>query len=209
MKPAHDGLPAPNPHRGARFRRQCPAAPGSPSQRGAALVAVMLLLVITMLMAVSSVRTANLEERMAGHTRDRQVAFQMAEAALRDAEQVIADDTDGPFRPLRPGQFTAECTGGLCRSAPGAPLWTALSDTDWASTKTWAYGAATGATALAGASGPRYAIEYQGTAQPIEPGKPCIALFLLTARARGASETTDVVLQSVYRHRVGECYAAI
>jgi Tfp pilus assembly protein PilX len=87
-----------------------------------------------------------------------------------------------------------------------------FSDTDWtsASTKTWLYGAATGATALAGASElPRFAIEYQGTMQPIEPGKPCIALFLLTARARGASAATDVVLQSVYRHRVGECYAAV
>ncbi len=178
-------------------------------QRGAALVAVMLLLVITMLMAVSSVRTANLEERMAGHTRDRQVAFQMAEAALRDAEQVIASDTDGPFNPLRPGQFLDTCAGGLCRSAPGVPLWTGFTDSDWASTKTWLYGAATGATALAGASGPRYAIEFQGTAQPIEPGKPCVALYLLTARARGANATTDVVLQSVYRHRVGECYAAI
>ena len=180
------------------------------SQRGAALVAVMLLLVITMLMAVSSVRTANLEERMAGHTRDRQVAFQMAEAALRDAEQVIATDTDGPFRPLRPGLFTANCKAGLCRSAPSAPLWTGFTDSDWAGTKTWLYGAATGCHGASRApSGPRFAIEYQGTAQPIEPGKPCVALFLLTARARGASAATDVVLQSVYRHRVGECYAAI
>ncbi|MDZ7592667.1 MAG: PilX N-terminal domain-containing pilus assembly protein [Rubrivivax sp.] len=188
---------------------RCGGASGA-KQRGSALIVVMLLLVITMLMAVSSVRTANLEERMASNTRERQVAFQLAEAALRDAEQVIADDADGPFRPLRPGMFSADCLNGLCRSAPGAPLWTDFSDSDWASGKTWAYGAATGATALAGAAaGPRYVIEFQGTAQPIEPGKPCVALYLLTARARGASAATDVVLQSVYRHRVGECYAAI
>ena len=183
---------------------------GPQAQRGAALVAVMLLLLVSMLVALASLRTANLEERMAGHTRDRQVAFQLAEAALRDAEQTIAADADGPFKPLRPVLFTAACTGGLCSSAPDAPLWAGFTDADWAGTKTWAYGAATGAPAIpGGAVAPRFVIEYQGTLQPIEPGKPCIALFLITARARGASNATDVVLQSVYRHRVGECYAAI
>jgi type IV pilus assembly protein PilX len=183
--------------------------PGKPSQRGIALVTVMLLLVVTMLMAVASVRTANLEERMAGNTRERQVAFQIAEAALRDAEQVIASNAGGSFYPLRPGQFTAACTAGLCRSVPGSPLWTGFSDTDWASAKTWAYGTATGATALAGAAAPRYVIEFQGTAQPIEPGRPCVALYLVTARARGATAATEVILQSVYRNRTGECYAAV
>jgi type IV pilus assembly protein PilX len=179
-------------------------------QRGGALVAVLLLLVVTMIMALGSLRTANLEERMAGNTRERQVAFQLAEAALRDAEQTIASDTDGPFVPLRPNQFTAACTAGLCRSAPDTALWTSFTTADWAGAKTWNYGAATGAALPAGAAAaPRFAIEYQGTLQPIEPGKPCVALFLLTARAVGANVATDVVLQSVYRHRVGECYAAI
>ncbi len=180
-------------------------------QQGLALVAVMLLLMVAMLMAVAALRTVNLEERMAGHARDRQVAFQMAEAALRDGEQVIAGDTDGPFMPLRPGQFTSACSNGLCRSTPGgAAAWTTFTEADWAGTKTWAYGATTGAAALAGAvAAPRLAIEYQGTAQPIEPGRPCVALFLITARARGATAAAEVILQSVYRHRSGECYAAV
>lgn len=179
-------------------------------QRGVTLVAVLLLLLLTMLMAVAAVRTAGLEERMAGNARDQQVAFQVAEAALRDAELTISTDTDGPFRPLRPYMFDPLCTNGLCRSAPGAPLWAAFSDADWASTKAWAYGSGTGTAAIASlATQPRFVIEYQGTTQPIEPGKPCVALFLLTARARGSGAATDVVLQSVYRHRAGECYAAI
>jgi type IV pilus assembly protein PilX len=178
-------------------------------QRGSALIVVLLLLLVTMLMAVASLRTANVEERMAGNQRDRQVAFQAAEAALRDGEQTIATGA-APFKPLRPGQFTAACPSGLCRSAPGAPLWTAFSSSDWTSSKTFAYGSATSATALAGVTAtPRFVIEYQGTLQPIEPGKPCVAMFLVTARATGASAASEVILQSVYRHRVGECYAAI
>ncbi len=180
-------------------------------QLGLALVAVMLLMTVAMLMAVAALRTVNLEERMAGHARDRQVAFQMAEAALRDGEQMIAGDTDGPFMPLRPGLFDPACSNGFCRSTPsGTPAWTTFTDSDWAGAKAWAYGAATGAAALAGAvSAPRLAIEYQGTAQPVEPGRPCVALFLITARARGATAASEVILQSVYRHRSGECYAAI
>lgn len=181
-----------------------------PNQRGLALVAVMLLLMVAMLMAVASLRTVNLDERIAGQVRDRQVAFQMAEAALRDGEQTIAVDADGPFTPLRPGQFTAACVTGLCSSVPGTPVWAGFTETQWASTVTWAYGAATGASALAGAAvAPRFVVEYQGTAQPIEPGRPCVALFLITARARGATAATEVILQSVYRHRTGECYAAV
>lgn len=180
------------------------------AQRGVVLVAVLLLLVITMLMAVASIRSAGLEERMAGHSRDRQVAFQAAEAALRDGEQMIAGNTTGPFLPLRPSRFTPTCTTGLCSSAPGAPLWSSFSDTDWMGTKAWAYGTASGVAAPVGlAQAPRYVVEYQGTVQPIEPGKPCVAVFLITARARGGSAATDVILQSLYRHRAGECYAAV
>jgi type IV pilus assembly protein PilX len=167
-------------------------------------------LMVAMLMAVASLRTVSLEERVAGQVRDRQVAFQMAEAALRDAEQTIAGDADGPFAPLRPGQFTAACTTGLCRSVPGASLWAGFTEAQWAGTQAWAYGAATGSAALSGAaSAPRFVIEFQGTSQPIEPGRPCVALFLVTARARGATAATEVILQSVYRHRTGECYAAV
>lgn len=191
--------------------RSCSGSAGQrQAQRGATLVVVLLLLLVTMIVALGALRTANLEERMAGNTRERQVAFQLAEAALRDAEQTIRIDADGPFVPLRPGLFSADCTAGLCRSAPDAPLWASFTETDWTSTKAWAYGASTGAVApTGGATPPRFAIEYQGTLQPIEPGKPCIALFLLTARARGANVATDVVLQAVYRHRVGECYDAV
>lgn len=194
-------------------RDTCGPAHGQRSQRdqrGATLIVVMLLLLVTMLMAVAGLRTANLEERMAGNTRDRQIAFQAAEAALRDAEQLIAGNTSGPFSPLRPSSFDATCPTGLCRSSLLTPLWSGFSDSEWTSSKTWAYGAATGASALPDlASQPRFVIEYQGTLQPIEPGKPCVALFLVTARAAGSGAGSTAILQSVYRHRAGECYAAV
>ena len=179
-------------------------------QRGSALVVVLLLLLVTMLMATASLRLANAEERMAANQRDRQLAFQVAEAALRDAELTISAATAEPFRPLRPTLFTAACTNGLCRSAPDAPVWTSFSAADWSSAKTWAYGSATGTPVPAGVqAAPRFAIEYQGTLQPVEPGKPCVAIFLITARATGATAASEVILQTVYRHRAGDCYAGV
>jgi type IV pilus assembly protein PilX len=177
---------------------------------GAVLIVVLALLLGTTLLAVASFQNATLGERMAGNTRDRQVAFQAAETALRDAETMLRDNSVGPFQPLHESAFNTSCSNALCRSTATSPLWSQLSEADWSSAKTFAFGAASGAAALTGlASAPRYSVEYQGTAQPIEPGKPCVALFLLTVRAAGAAATTNVMLQSVYRLRVGDCHAAI
>jgi type IV pilus assembly protein PilX len=179
-------------------------------ESGVILIVVLVMLLAVMILGVSAFLTTSLGERIAGNSRDRQVAFQAAESALRDAEVMMGEDTDGPFQPLRVNQFSAACTNGYCRSSTAAPIWSGLSEADWVSSKTWAYGAASGAAAIANvASQPRYVIEYQETVQPIEPGKPCIALFLITARAAGIGSTTNVMLQSVFRMRVGECYAAI
>lgn len=181
------------------------------TQRGVTLAVVMLLLLVMMIAALAGLRLSTMDERMAASTRDHQQAFQLAEAALRDAERMIAMDTDGPFQPLRPNLFTAACPNGQCRSTPGSPLWPSFSEDDWTGSKTWAYGAATAASAPVGGGAvpPRYVVEYQYTTQPIEPGKPCEAVFLVTARANGLTSAAQVVIESVYRHRVGACYAGI
>ena len=49
------------------------------------VVTLMILLVVTLL-TVSNMRSSVLEEKMAGNTSDRNVAFQAAESALREGE---------------------------------------------------------------------------------------------------------------------------
>ena len=56
------------------------------AQRGSALIISLVFLVIMTLIAVSSMRDTTLQERMAGNLRDRSLAFQAAEASLRDGE---------------------------------------------------------------------------------------------------------------------------
>jgi len=58
-------------------------------QRGAVLIISMIILLLLTILGITSMRTTQLEERMAGNARDRHVAFEAAEAALIDAETYI------------------------------------------------------------------------------------------------------------------------
>lgn len=60
-------------------------------QQGAALVIGLIILVVLTLIGVQAMRTNIVQERMAGNMRERNVAFQAAEAALRVGEAA------GPF----------------------------------------------------------------------------------------------------------------
>jgi len=63
----------------------------SRAQRGAVLLVTLVMLLLLTLIGLASMRLASLEERMAGNLRDRQVAFQAAEAALRAGELAARD----------------------------------------------------------------------------------------------------------------------
>ena len=68
---------------------------GRRSQRGAVLAISLILLLVMTLLAVLALRGTLLEGRMASGQKDRSLAFQSAEAALRAAEVVIAADSAG------------------------------------------------------------------------------------------------------------------
>lgn len=55
-------------------------------QQGVVLPIVLILMVIMALLSLSGMNDTALQERMAGNLRDREIAFQGAEAALRDGE---------------------------------------------------------------------------------------------------------------------------
>lgn len=59
------------------------------SQRGMALVLSLIFLAIVTILSVSSMQGALTQDRMASSQRDHTVAFQAAEAALRDAENQL------------------------------------------------------------------------------------------------------------------------
>lgn len=76
----------------ANFRMPIRIHSNVSKQQGVALVFALVFLVMLSLMAVTATQVTTLEERMAGNTRDRDLGLEAAEAALREAEQRIAND---------------------------------------------------------------------------------------------------------------------
>src|SRR5688572_33183181 len=71
--------------RGARMKRQ------DHRERGAVLIVALLFLVMLTMLGITAMTGTTMEERMAGNARDNSVAFQAAEAALRDARRDLGE----------------------------------------------------------------------------------------------------------------------
>jgi type IV pilus assembly protein PilX len=56
------------------------------NQNGAALITGLLILVVLSILGVTTMQSSLLQERMAGNMEQRDIAFEMAEAGLRDGE---------------------------------------------------------------------------------------------------------------------------
>jgi type IV pilus assembly protein PilX len=73
-------------------------------QRGVVLVVAMLTLLVITIVGVAGMQTTILEETMAGAVRDKHIAFNTAEAGLREGEEYLTsaslptfDDTNGRY----------------------------------------------------------------------------------------------------------------
>ena len=67
------------------FRKLC-CRPPITHQRGAILVTSMLLLLVLTIIGITAMQMTRMQERMAGNTRDLNLAFQGSEAGLRNGE---------------------------------------------------------------------------------------------------------------------------
>lgn len=168
-------------------------------QTGTAMIVALIFLMLMSLIGTAAMRGATMQERMAGNTRDWSLAFQAAEAALREAEDWLQttaampefDDADGLYQV----------------NSPDRPVWHAAVPSDGNGFIT--YGQDIAGTARR----PRYFIEELSTARPAgtetETGTALeeISYFRVTAIGYGGAvnEAEDpvasVVLSTVYRSR--------
>ena len=103
------------------------------SQNGAALITGLIFLVVLTLISLSAIKATSLEERMAGNARDQDIAFEAAEAGIRDALKSLPG-----LSPSSP--FAAGCSNGLCLNNAVTPVWTTItSNNQWTSSLTKAY----------------------------------------------------------------------
>lgn len=62
------------------------------NQRGMVLIISLVMVLLMSIMALSAIRGSGMQELMAGNMRDNNLAFQAAEAGLREAESVLDQD---------------------------------------------------------------------------------------------------------------------
>lgn len=93
-------------------------------ERGAVLAVALILLVVVTLLGLSSVKTVGQQEKMVSHSNDRSLAYQFAEAALREGEaqariQALNSNASFPITQyIADGACTVasitNCANGLC-----------------------------------------------------------------------------------------------
>ncbi len=177
-------------------------------QSGAALVVSLIFLVILTLLGLTAMQTGILEERMAGNTRDRNLAFQAAEAAMRDAEYDTHCRQAGGTKEQKlrsigciSGMSGADtsCTEGLCCTPsssglscvePATPVYNSLS-TSGITYGYYTLGYVNNQTFPQVSKQPQYLIEpfvYQGH-----------SYFRISTAGYGINGTTTAILQEVYK----------
>ena len=173
------------------------------SQRGVVLVVGLVVVLLISIVSLSAIRGTGLQESMAGNMRDRNIAFQAAESAIRSGEAQIAPDiTELP-------EF--DVVAGFHRDLDTNPQNSVLffSEADWTANAINA-----GISLEFVDSEPRYMVEEveldigagaaaEGSAIDVGgmltsgDAKP----YRVSSRGVGATTGTEVVLQSSYKRR--------
>ena len=195
-------------------------------ERGAVLIVALLFLVMLTLLGVTAMTGTTLEERMAGNARDNAVAFQAAEAALRDARRDLGEWAVPGFAGKRAlpanwalniSNFGVGFTNGTCNTTLAAAQGLCLPDTyvggesaqlpavpaahlPFTAAPSVQYGQFTGAALLEGVSRqPRYLIELFCLVRHDEglSGGPNCNFLRITAVGYGANPATIVTLQEI------------
>lgn len=179
-------------------RRPLQPAGKPATQSGVALVICLIFLLVLTLLGITAMRTTGLEERMAGNARNGEIAFQAAEAGLREGEEwVMAINLYNPPTP---------CSSAPCQlwqaDAAGLPDNLYQQNLAWWQTNGRQY---TQQVPEAGAD-PHYLVEYIG----YDPGLTVIEtekramhigphFYRVTAAGFGGDTAAQRVLQSTVR----------
>jgi type IV pilus assembly protein PilX len=170
-------------------------------QKGSVLVLSLIMLVILTMLGVSSMSSSSLQEKMAGNFRDRQIAFQAAEAALAFAENYVNSDINSANLGNNDGYYN---------NGSGPTSNNAFTSTWWTGTNSKVLGT----TINEVRTQPRFTIEARdevgsvsGTSINVtsygeSTGGGIITSFRVTARGTGKSNNTVVILQTNYGKRL-------
>lgn len=167
----------------------------SRSQRGMTLIVGLVLLVMLMVISLIGFRNTTLSERMTGNVVDRNVSFQSAESAGKEALAVIEA---GGFAVANLGHYaTPFAEGGSTHfwdqgagATVSAAACAATTPFSWASCA-----ASVGTKYASNSENAKYVIELISA---VTSGGNTVSTYRVTSRSTGGSGNAEVVLQVMY-----------
>lgn len=187
------------------YRSQRRGQPGR--QRGVSLLIVLVLLLVMSVLGIAILRSSAMQERMSANTRDRSLAFQTTEAALREAQDNVlgsqpdAGDPDTTWDNWTPSAETC-AEQGLC-AAGSAASWQVgptLGETPSTPSEYWMEDLG----AVPGEPDPdNNCLVYLRDASANPPANCQSRMFRVTAKSSAAGRA-EVVLQANVVNRVPE-----
>lgn len=173
---------------------------GSPSrgrtQTGVSLLVVLILLLVTSVLGIAVLRSSGMQERMSANMRDRSIAMQGAESALRYAQDQVLGVAPDATKPKETWDkiipTTTDCSGkGICPTNSAAS-WQSVPDDGDPLTPTAQYWIEYLGT------GPGY----KGSCDSVPPSIDCQSpMYRITVRSR-AEGRADVMLQANIASRI-------
>ena len=179
---------------------------GAPTEDGIVLVSAMLILVVLTILSVSMFRNFGLQERIAGNTREKQRAFNVAQSALQYGEWWLAQGNGGAGSTCTnlldanaAAPTTQTCSNAMTSAQTATVPWKSASAADIGVT----YMPPNLTVASPGqvdayAQAPRFYIAPLG---PDPSGK--LQLYQVSAMGYGGNSTAVTVVQSVYAIKSG------
>ena len=187
-------------------------------QQGAVLIVGLIMMLLLTIIGLAAIRGTDLQERMAGNMRDRNLAFQSAEAGLRIGEELLdgaaipsfSGGTKGYWPDLNKSTSFSSLTTGSWPLVDGSSTERRLRPAIWTSAQWEANSIQIAAGVLEGLKEqPRYTIEEvqvsakalnQGGGVDVESQEKMAdtEYYRITARGLGGTADAEVLLQSTF-----------
>lgn len=165
-------------------------------QRGMTLLVGLIMVLLMTLVGMAAIRGSNMQELMAGNMRDRNLAFQSAEAGLRVGENLLTNATIPVFDGTTTGLYQA------MDDSSNTGFW-----------DTYSWDAASSTTSMGlmyVTSQPRYVIEEVTSTSTLSADGGAIdfaatlktedtVFYRVTSRGEGGTDGAVVILQSTYK----------
>lgn len=178
---------------------------GLPSaQAGMVLIVGLVMVLLITIVGLAAIRGTGLQENMAGNMRDRNIAFQAAESALREGETIVS-----PTTKVLPA-FNCVKASGTCPDQSATPKKAVIFMTE----DEWDFVAKESAMDLDVADKPSYLLEELdvdiGASAAVEGSAIDVGGMMttgdatpyrVTARGYGLSQDAEAILQSAYKRR--------